>query len=97
MANMVYIPPAIIHSVQDAHPYGNPYFYEYNGKIINLAAAREFYVDHLPLTSLYWPSVKIGSCSYYLSPAMSTEAEAMEFLRQITEKISTSSNETFSK
>ncbi len=83
----VYIPPPIVHQAEEVRTYGNPYFYECDGKIINLAAAREFYVSHIPLTSLYWPSVKIGSCTYQLTSSMDTEQKALEFLRDLTEKI----------
>jgi hypothetical protein len=39
MPNIVYTPPTIIHHVEESRYYGNPYFYECEGKIINLAAA----------------------------------------------------------
>lgn len=87
MANMVYVPPPIIHHVEETRSYGNPYFYECDGKIINLAAAKEFYVDHLPLTSYYWPSVKIGSTSYHLSSSVDSEEKAMNFLRNLASQI----------
>lgn len=64
-----------------------PYFYEVDGKIINLAAATSFYIDHIPLTSLYWPKVKIGISSYQLTSAMRSEEEAMTFLRDLVEQI----------
>lgn len=87
MAHMVYTPPPIIHQVEETRSYGNPYFYECDGKIINLAAAKEFYVDHFPLTSYYWPSVRIGSTSYHLTASMDTSEKAMEFLRKLAEQI----------
>jgi len=90
MANMVYIPPPIIHQVEEARSYGNPYFYECDGKIINLAAAKEFYVDHVPMTSYYWPSVRIGSTSYHLTSSVDSEEKAMSFLRALTEQIHSS-------
>jgi len=85
---MIYIPsPAVICEAEEGRSYGSPYFYEYNGQILNLAAANGFYVDHVPLTSYYWPSVRIGSSSYHLSPSVSTEERAMEFLRNLTKKM----------
>jgi hypothetical protein len=83
-----YPPPSIIHYVEENHACrGAPFFYEYNGRILNLAAATGFYVDHLPLTTYYWPCVKIGSNTYYLSASMSSEEEAMRFLRDLVERI----------
>jgi hypothetical protein len=83
-----YIPPAIIHNVEESrYSYGKPYFYECDGKIINLSAATQFYVDHLPLTSYYWPCAKIGWNSYQLTTSMSSREEALEFLRELTKKI----------
>ena len=64
-----------------------PYFYEYDGSIINLSQAREFYVDHLPMTNYYWPKVKIGISSYTLSPALGSHEEAMSFIRELMKNI----------
>jgi maltose-binding protein MalE len=66
---------------------GKPYFYEYNGRIFNLSAASKFYVDHLPGSHWYWPCARIGGESYYLSDALSTEREALDFIRDLTKKI----------
>ena len=83
-----YIPPPIIHQVEENHTsYGRPYFYECDGFIINLAAATIFYIDHFPFTSYYWAYAKIGNSSYCLSSSMNSEKEAMEFLRNLLEKI----------
>jgi hypothetical protein len=83
-----YIPPPIIHQVEEARvSYGKPYFYECEGCIINLAAATRFYIDHFPLTSYYWPCARIGGSSYRLSSSVSSEKEAMEFLRNLLGKI----------
>lgn len=86
-----YVPPQIIYqATQRAHCdtyQGTPYFYEVGGQIINLAAATSFYVDHLPLTSYYWPKAKIGGDSYQLTAAMESKEEAMAFLRALTTKI----------
>lgn len=94
MANFVYIPPPIIHQAEETRSYGKPYFYEYDGKIINLAAAKEFYVDHIPLTFYYWPSVRIGSTSYRLSSSMESREKAMEFLRNLLSGIVDDSNKS---
>lgn len=97
MANIVYTPPPIIHQVEEARFYGNSYFYECDGKIINIAAAKEFYVDHFPLTSYYWPSVKIGSSSYHLTVSMDTKEKAMEFLRKLAEQIHSENSPSYSQ
>ncbi|HLB52480.1 MAG TPA: hypothetical protein VJK48_02075, partial [Chlamydiales bacterium] len=57
--------------------YGKPYFYECQGRIINLAAVTQFYFDHMPLTSYYWPCFKLGGNSYHIAAAMSTKEEAI--------------------
>lgn len=85
---MVYVPPPIVYNVEEARTsYETPFFYEFEGKIINLSAATKFYVDHLPFTSYYWPCARIGSSRYTLSDAMGSEEEAMDFLRDLVEKI----------
>jgi hypothetical protein len=84
-------PPPIIHQVEESRVYGKPYFYECEGCIINLAAVTRFYIDHVPLTNYYWPCAKIGGNCYKLSASMSTEKEAMEFLRNLVGKIENSS------
>ncbi len=43
------------------------------------------------LTNYYWPCAKIGGNCYKLSASMSTEKEAMEFLRNLVGKIENSS------
>lgn len=86
--SVYYMPPPMIYSVEEnSSTYGKPLFYEYNGQIINLSAATRFYVDHIPLTSLYWPCASIRGTSYQLSSAVSSQEEAMNFLRDLTEKI----------
>ncbi len=83
-----YIPPPIIHHIEEGRvSYGKPYFYECDGRIINLSAATQFYVDHVPLTSYYWPCAKIGGDSHQLTSSMATKEEALEFLRNLVEKI----------
>ena len=81
-------PPPIIYHVEESHT-GRvaPYFFEYDGRILNLALATGFYVDHLPLTNYYWPCVRIAGNSYRLTPSMSSEEEAMNFLRVLAKKI----------
>jgi len=92
-----YVPPAIIHQVEEhLVSCGKPYFYECGGKILNLAAATKFYVDHVPLTSFYWPCARIGGNSYQLTASMKNKEEAMKFLRDLTEKIATSYEPQFS-
>jgi len=85
--NYVPPPPSIIHHQESQPSYGKPYFYECEGRIINLAAATQFYVDHIPLTSYYWPCAKIGGNSFQLTTAMSSKEDAVRFLRNLTEKI----------
>jgi hypothetical protein len=88
-----YIPPPIIYQAEEHRTsFGKPYFYECQGRIINLAAATQFYVDHMPLTSYYWPCVKVGGNSYHLTAAMSTKEDAMKFLRDLTTKIEGAAN-----
>jgi hypothetical protein len=83
-----YIPPPIIHHVEDSRiSYGRPYFYECDGRIINLSAATQFYVDHIPLTSFYWPCARIGGASHQLTASMSSKEDALAFLRELTKKI----------
>lgn len=64
-----------------------PYFYEFDGCILNLSIATKFYVDHIPLSSLYWPSARIGRDSYKLTSSMDSEEKALEFLRDLVKKI----------
>jgi hypothetical protein len=93
MSMQHYMPSAIIQQVEENRPlYTKPYFYEYDGEILNLSAATRFYVDHIPLTNFYWASVKIGGNSYYLAPSMSTKEEAMQFLRELAKKIEENSS-----
>jgi len=87
MIPIVYIPPAVIHQ-EEARPYSSPYFFECGDVIINLAAAKEFYVDHVPFTSSYYPKVQIGSTSYCLTDPFDTKEKALDFLRKLTERIS---------
>jgi hypothetical protein len=54
MSMPYYVPPAIIQQVEENRPlYTKPYFYEYDGEILNLSAATRFFIDHIPLTNLY--------------------------------------------
>lgn len=88
--SLYYTPPPIqmISQTEEVRPLSaKPFFYEYDGRILNLAAATKFYVDHIPFTSLYWPCAKIGGNSYQLSNSMKSEIEALEFLRNLTKKI----------
>jgi len=88
MAIQHYIPPAIIQQVEESRSiYTKPYFYEYDGEILNLSPATRFYIDHIPLTNFYWACAKIGGNSYRLASSMSTKEEAMQFLRELTKKI----------
>jgi hypothetical protein len=88
MAMQHYIPPAIIQQVEESRPiYTKPYFYEYDGAILNLSAATRFYIDYIPLTNFYWACAKISGNSHHLAPSMSTKEEAMQFLRELTKKI----------
>jgi len=88
-----YVPPPIIYQVEESRvPYGKPYFYECEGRIINLAGATQFYVDHFPLTSLYWPCATVGGHSYQLTASMSSREEAMDFLRGLVAMIEEKNN-----
>ncbi len=88
-----YIPPPIIHQVEERSiSTTKPYFYECDDCIINLAAATRFYVDHFPLTSYYWPCVRVGGNCYRLSASMSSKEEAMEFIRNLLGKIENNSS-----
>ncbi len=91
-----YVPPPIIYQVEESRvSYGKPYYYECGGRILNLAAATQFYVDHIPLTSLYWPCVKIAGTTHQLTASMNSREEAMKFLRELTEKIETGATPKF--
>lgn len=81
-------PPPQVHYIEEAsHAHGKPYFFECDGKILNLAAATKFYVDHVPFTSLYWPCASIAGNSYQLTASMSSKEEAMQFLRELVQRI----------
>lgn len=84
---VIYTPPPIIYHSEATRSYCTPYFYEFEGKILNLSAANQFYVDHIPFTSYYWPIAKIGSTVHHLSSSMDSEERALEFLRQLTKEI----------
>lgn len=86
---MSYIPPpAIVYHVEETCiPQCKPYYYECDGCIINLAAVSQFYVEHLPFTSYYWPYAKIGRTTYKLTSSMGSYDEAMQFLKELTTKI----------
>lgn len=88
MSMPYYVPPAIIQQVEENRPlYTKPYFYEYDGEILNLSAATRFFIDHIPLTNLYQACVKIGGSTYHLAPSVSTKEEAMQFLRELAKKV----------
>ncbi len=83
-----YIPPPIIYHVEESRVSdGKPYYYEYGGRILNLTAATQFYVDHIPLTSCYWPCAKIAGNAHHLTASMGNKEEAINFLRELTKKI----------
>lgn len=87
-----YIPQSQVIYVEESHPIASkPFFYEYNGQVINLALAKEFFIHHIPLTNYYWPCVKIGRTWYYLADSM-TQPEAQAFLRILAEKIMVASS-----
>ncbi len=86
--NYIPQPAPIIYEVgESCVSYGKPYFFEYKGRIINLAMATKFYVDHIPLTSYYFPCALIGGNSYHLSASVSSNEEALAFLRELIAKI----------
>jgi len=85
---MTFIPmPIPIPCEEEVMHVGKPYFYEYNGHIINLSAVTNFYVDHLPCSDWYWPRARIGGSSYQLSDAFNTEKEALDFIRKLIKEI----------
>ncbi|MGL4540014.1 MAG: hypothetical protein ACRCU0_03465 [Candidatus Rhabdochlamydia sp.] len=82
-----YIPPPIVYQIEDRAFYVSPYYYECECGIINLAAATEFYVNHMPFTSYYWPCAVIGRNTYHLTSSMASKEEAMKFIKDLIDKI----------